>query len=189
MRPSNRNRFETCSLLPQLSPGSAPMAIVALVATVVSSFVANAIVPIRPLAFPSLAPASPPVLADTAARLAKFEENDENEDETFQLGENLTNDHLDRFVGATRSAQVAECPTAQAAARKWAAKWIRILDDQDLNDQDRRISIAEARIDSLEAKFDAWQTAYMFTGSFVVFLCFVKIMILSFVLGTTTMVL
>lgn len=47
------------------------MAIVALMATVVCSFVANAIVPIRPLAFSSLAPVSPPVLA----RLAKFEEN------------------------------------------------------------------------------------------------------------------
>ena len=57
------------------------MAIVALVATVVSSFVANAVGPVRPLAIPSLAPVVPPVLADTArfdglaAQLAKFEEN------------------------------------------------------------------------------------------------------------------
>ena len=56
------------------------MAIVALVATVVSSFVANAVGPVRPLAFPSLAPVLVlPVLADTArydgidAQLAKLE--------------------------------------------------------------------------------------------------------------------
>ena len=56
------------------------MAIVALMATVVSSFVANAVGPVRPLALPSLPPVVPPVLADTArydgidAQLAKLEE-------------------------------------------------------------------------------------------------------------------
>ena len=55
------------------------MAIVALMATVVSSFVANTVGPVRPLAFPPLAPVVPPVLADTArydginAQLAKLE--------------------------------------------------------------------------------------------------------------------
>ena len=56
------------------------MAIVALMATVVSSFVANAVGPVRPLALPSRTPVLPPVLADTArydgidAQLAKPEE-------------------------------------------------------------------------------------------------------------------
>ena len=56
------------------------MAIVAIMATVVSSFVANAVGPVRPLALPSLPPVVPPVLADTArydgidAQLAKLEE-------------------------------------------------------------------------------------------------------------------
>ena len=55
------------------------MAIVALMATVVSSFVANTVGPVRTMAFPSLLPVVLPVLADTArydgidAKLAKLE--------------------------------------------------------------------------------------------------------------------
>ena len=56
--------------------------------------------------------------------------DDENEDETFQLGEKVTNEHYDRFVVAARAAQVAECPAAAAAARKWAAKWLKVLEEQ-----------------------------------------------------------
>ena len=53
-----------------------------------------------------------------------------NEDETFQLGEKVANEHYDRFVVAARDAQVAECPAAVNAARKWAAKWVKVLEEQ-----------------------------------------------------------
>ena len=56
--------------------------------------------------------------------------DDENEDETYQWGETFTNVHYDRFVGRARDAQIAECPTQQAASRKWAAKWVKLLDEQ-----------------------------------------------------------
>ena len=56
--------------------------------------------------------------------------DNENEDETFQLGEKVTNEHYDRFVVAARDAQVAECPAAVTAARKWAAKWVKVLEEQ-----------------------------------------------------------
>lgn len=38
--------------------------------------------------------------------------DNENEDDAYQLGEKITNDHYDRFVAVARTANVAECPAA-----------------------------------------------------------------------------
>lgn len=76
--------------------------------------------------------AAPKVTTKLASDVLKaiLSGDDANEDETFQHGEKLTNDHYDRFVAAARTAQVAECPAAQGAARKWASKWVKVLDEQ-----------------------------------------------------------
>ena len=60
--------------------------------------------------------------------------DDDSEDQTYQLGEKVTNDHLDRFIQAALTAQVAECPNAAASARKWASKWIKQLELQAANE-------------------------------------------------------
>ena len=60
--------------------------------------------------------------------------DNESEDETYQLGEKITNDHLDRFIQAALTAQVAECPNAAASARRWASKWVKQLEAQAANE-------------------------------------------------------
>ena len=60
--------------------------------------------------------------------------DDDSEDQTYQLGEKVTNDHLDRFIQTALTAQVAECPNAAASARKWASKWIKQLELQAANE-------------------------------------------------------
>ena len=57
-----------------------------------------------------------------------------NEDQTYQLGEKVTNEHLDRFIQAALDASVAECPAAAAPARRWASKWIKQLEAQAANE-------------------------------------------------------
>lgn len=60
--------------------------------------------------------------------------DNESEDETYQLGEKITNDHLDRFIQAALSAQVSECPTTATPARRWATKWVNQLVAQAANE-------------------------------------------------------
>ena len=60
--------------------------------------------------------------------------DDDSEDQTYQLGEKVTNDHLDRFIQAALAAQVAECPNAAVSARRWASKWVKQLEAQAANE-------------------------------------------------------
>ena len=60
--------------------------------------------------------------------------DNESEDQTYQLGEKVTNDHLDRFIQAALAAQVSECPTTAAPARRWASKWVKQLEAQAANE-------------------------------------------------------
>lgn len=152
------------------------MAIVALMATVVSSFVANAIVPIRPLAFPSLAPVSPPVLADTAARLAKFEENLEAKlDRRISIAEARI-DSLEAKLNALEQSTLAAIASRRhrMAAAIGAASLAANFAAKLMNGMTAGESVLTANV----RWYIARQTAYMFAGSFAVLLWFVKVMVL-----------
>ena len=62
--------------------------------------------------------------------------DNENEDDAYQLGEKITNDHYDRFVAVARTANMAECPAQAGTSRKWAAKWIKVLEELAIDESD-----------------------------------------------------
>ena len=41
-------------------------------------------------------------------------------------------------MAVMRTANMAECPAVQGTARKWATKWIKVLEDLAIEESERR---------------------------------------------------